>query len=383
MPGSIIFKPIEANLARDTDFITKMNPYCVFIVDKKRINSKVCKHGGKNPRWNDVVTVPFPSESKIQVEVMDKDMITKDDQIGSFEIDVSELRAKGKTGEWYPLFYKNKSAGKLLLEASFQDEESTEKDPNLVQPEFIEKEEAATIFEKPVVEEGVKTYVEQRQTVEPQTFLKEVDVVEIRPAEQTIEVMEPKKATKEVQYTEAVPIKKKIETIEPQLVTKEVEVMEPQVVTKTIQVVENVPVKKEVEVIESVPILKEVETLEPQTFTKEVEIIEQVPVMKIVTVTEPVHVKKAAEFVESVITTQATTKEIKPEAIISEEVTQSVGPATYIDEFNELSQKFSQITLTEEEKARYLAMSEEERLKLNEEEKWRWHEARRLASVKA
>jgi len=156
--------------------------------------------------------------------------------------------------------------------------------------------------------------------------------------------------------------------------------MEPRLVTKTIQVIENVPVTKEVEVIESIPRIQEVETFEPQTFTKQIEVTEQVPVTRQVTVTEPVHLKKAVEFVEPIITTQTITKEIRPEVIVNQEVTTSVGPATYVGEIRELSQKFSQITLTEQERSRYLAMTEQERLHLNQEELWRWHEARRLSS---
>jgi len=402
MPGTIVFKPIEANLTHNTDFLHKMNPYCAFIVGNKRINSQICKHGGKHPHWNDAVTVPFTNESKIMVELMDKDRITKDDHIGSFMIDLPELEAQGQSSKWYPLYYKNKPAGEILLEASFQGQpgfgglagqESTlnrefiqegslasgfvQRDEAIIQEPAIIQEEIL-VNEKPIVEEGTRTFVEQRQTVEPHTFLKEVDVVETRPVQQTIEVMEPRKVLKEVQYTEAVPVKKQIETIEPQVITKEVEVMEPRLVTKTIQVVENVPVKKQVEVIESVPIMREVETFEPQTFTKQIEVTEQVPVTKTVTVTEPVHMKKAVEFVEPIITTQTITKEIRPEVIVNEEITKSVGPATYIGEVRELSAKFSQITLTEQERARYLAMSEQDRLGLSEEERWRWHEARRL-----
>ena len=398
MPGTIVFKPIEANLTHNTDFIKKMNPYCAFIVGSKRINSQISKHGGKHPHWNDAVTVPYTNESKIMVELMDKDRITKDDLVGSFMVDLPEIEAQGQSSRWYPLYYKNKPAGEILMEASVQGTGmlgSQEfvgatgfQQETIVSQPLIQKEEVL-LSQQPVVEKEVgahltahdmlKTFVEQRQTVEPHTFIKEVDVVETRPVQQTIEVMEPRKVLKEVQYTEAIPVKKQIETIEPQVITKEVEVMEPRLVTKTIQVIENVPVKKQVEVIESVPIMREVETFEPQTFTKQVEVTEQVPVMKTVTVTEPVHLKKAVEFVEPIITTQTITKELRPEVIVNEQVTKSVGPATYIGEVRELSTKFSQITLTEQERARYLAMSEQERLKLSEEERWRWHEARRLS----
>jgi len=95
-------------------------------------------------------------------------------------------------------------------------------------------------------------------------------------------------------------------------------------------------------------------------------------------VTEPYHLKKNVEFVEPIITTQTIYKEVRPEVIVNESVTKSVGPATYIGEVREFNTKFSQLTLTEKEKTKYLAMSEQERLKLSEEEQWKCSEARRM-----
>jgi hypothetical protein len=383
MPGTITFKPIEANLTHNQNYIKKMNPYCAFIVGGKRINSQISKHGGKHPHWSDAVTVPYTTEAKIDVELMDKDRITKDDLVGSFQVDLPELQAQGQSSKWYPLYYKNKPAGEILLEASIHDEGFG----NLAQSEFVYREEER-VLNQPVKEEQIltqskpmealKTYVEQRQTVEPHTFMKEVDYVETRSVQQTIEVLEPRKVMKDVQYTDVVPCKKTIETIEPQVVTKEVEVIEPRLVTKTIQVVENVPVRKQVDVIESIPVIREIDTFESRTFTKQVEVTEQVPVSRTVTVTEPYHIKKNVEFVEPIITTQTITKEVRPEIIVNEQVTKSVGPATYLGEVREFSTKFSNVTLSEKENTKYLGMTEQEKLKLSEEEQWKWIEARRL-----
>jgi hypothetical protein len=320
MPGSYTLKPIEAKLTHDTELIGRMSPYCAFQLGETTVKSNICKKGGKNPHWDDVVTLPAPvnNESILNVHVMDKDRFTQDDQIGSVSVDLSALQTKGQSSKWYPLYYNNEPAGELLLEASFIPSDS--------------KSQFAG-FEENIVsnlEADAKIYQEQRQVVEPHTFTKEIDVVETVPVIQNVEVMEPVKIIKDVEYTEVVPVKKQIETVEPQVVKKEVEVIEPRVVTKTIQVVENVPVMKEVEVIESKPVIKEVETFEPQTFTKQVEVTDYVPVTKQVEVTEPIHVKKSVEFVEPVITTQTITKEIKEPVIVSEDVKTTVGPATMV-----------------------------------------------------
>jgi len=325
MPGSYTLKPIEANLTHNTELIGKMNPYCTFQLGETIVQSEVCKKGGKNPHWGDVVTLPVPinTESICQVNVMDKDRFTKDDLVGSISVDLSTLQTKGHSSKWYPIYYHDKPAGELLLEAAFISGDS--------KTQFAGREETIVDqTETSTLGADTKIYQEQRQVVEPHTFTKEVDVVETVPVMQNIEVMEPVKVTKDVEYTEVVPVMKQIETVEPQVVKKEVEVIEPRVVTKTIQVVENVPVMKEVEVIESIPVIKEVETFEPQTFTKQVEVTDYVPVTKQVQVSEPIHVKKAVEFVEDVITTQTITKEVKEPVIVNEEIKTTVGPATMI-----------------------------------------------------
>jgi len=86
MPGNVVFKPIEAHLTHDTELITKMDPYCAFIVGSQKFNSDVCKKGGKHPQWTDAVTVPVTSESTVTVNIMDKDTLTKDDLIGTFTL---------------------------------------------------------------------------------------------------------------------------------------------------------------------------------------------------------------------------------------------------------------------------------------------------------
>jgi len=356
MPGTIVFKPIEANLTHNTDLITKMNPYCVFVVGTERYNSQICKKGGKHPVWNDSISVPVGNESRLMVEVMDKDRITKDDTIGSFLIDIQEIESQQHVSKWYPLFYKNKPAGEVLLEADFQggsfgsnlnqgynleqgqmlnqgglSQTTAMQEENIVlsQPATFQEE---TIENRASLPEERKIWTEQRQVVEPHTFMKEIDVVETRPVLKEVEVLEGRKVMRDVQVTEAVPVKRQIETIEPKVVMKEVEVIEPRLVTKQIQVIENVPVMKEVEVIESVPVMKEIDTIEPQTFTRQIEVTEQVPVKKQVTVTEPITFKKSVEFVEPIITTKTITKEVQPAVVVDERITQEIGPATVIDQ---------------------------------------------------
>jgi len=289
------------------------------------------------------------------VEVMDKDRLTKDDIIGACSINLQDLQTNGAKQNWYPLFYKNKPAGEILMETSFQGGDFllqqkegfetgafTDKtmgfNKNRMEEEVLINQQQTGIHhhhhhheDKMLIEEAPrKVFTEQHQVVEPHTFMKNVDVVETVPVLKQIEVTEPRKVLREVEYTEAVPVTKTIEVVEPEVVMKEVNTVEPRVVTKTIQVIENVPVTKQVEVVEMRHTTKQIETFEPQTFHKQVEVIEQVPVMKTVEVSEPVTVSKSVEFVEDIITTQTVRKEIYEPMIVDQKITTQVGPATLV-----------------------------------------------------
>ena len=374
MPGSFVFRPIEANLKHNTNWIEKMAPYCVFYVENRRIAGQICKKGGKHPTWTDVITVPFTNQAHVTAQVMDRDKFTKDDAVGTFSIDLKEVEALGRVSKWYPIVYKNKAAGQIFIETSFQGNNQQQRlggsqqarlsQIGMVQSEVMTKQpqgilktessigqspkvskkltfsdqkgisieppqlmEENVIVNTPRVKEPSKIFLEQRQSVTPHKFVKEVEQVEARPSVKQVEIMEPRKVIKDVQYTQLVPVKKTIETFEPHLVTQEVEVVEPRLVTKQIQVVENVKVMRKIEMIESVPVLKEIETLEPRTFTKQMEVTEYFPVMAEVAVTELVPVKKAMEFVEPIITTKTITKEIQEAVVVNEQVAQSIGPA--------------------------------------------------------
>ena len=269
MPGTFVFKPIEANLTHSTDWLGKMDPYCVFLVENNRLNSQVCRKGGKHPYWNDTITVQTTNQSNAIVELKDKDTLTGDDSIGFCMIDLNEIESKGQVSKWYPLYYKKKPAGQILLKSQFQGggflpgnsprnftsgsqygfNQATymQNQSNYMQQQYTQSTQfdrqgmafsqhqfpssEMVLNRAPYLDES-KTFVEQIQKVEPHTFLRNVDVIETRPVVKEVEVFEPQRVMKEVQYTKIVPVKKQIETIEPRVVTKNVEVLEPRIVTK-------------------------------------------------------------------------------------------------------------------------------------------------------
>jgi len=120
MPGSYILKAIEAHLTHKTDLLTRMDPYCVFETSAGKIQGSVSQKGGKNPCWNDVVTIPNIGQSNVLVQIMEKDTFTRDDVVGTCVIDLNEVQMTGRVSRWYPLNYKNKLAGEILMECIFQ-----------------------------------------------------------------------------------------------------------------------------------------------------------------------------------------------------------------------------------------------------------------------
>jgi hypothetical protein len=403
MPGTFVFKPIEANLTHDTDLIGKMNPYCAFNVGNVRIKSQVCNKGGKHPHWNDCVTIPSSGEPTAVVDLMDKDKLTKDDTIGTFTIDLQEVQNRGSISKWYPLFYKNRPAGEILMEASFQAEGlgsqsygagstgsyvagsdyasgtagygtsnvaadygtstagygTSNTAMGLVAGGSLGTSVASEVFtgttgvlEEKVIEQhtsayqpGSKFYTEQSQIVTGQTFAKEVDVIETLPVQRQIETTVPQKVLKSVQVTEAVPVMKEVEVCEPVVVRKQIETMEPRLVTKTIQVVEDVPVMKDIDVVEMVSHIEKVETIEPQIVTRQVEVTEQVPVIQNVMTTEPITVKKLVEYEQPIITTKTITKELQQPVVVDQKITTEVGAATLVHGTERITTQFGNMSL--------------------------------------
>jgi len=151
MPGTYTFRPIQANLTHDTDWLGKMDPYCSYRVGATRVKGPVCRNGGKFPKWEDAtVNVPAPNDVSMVVDLMDKDKILHDDNIGTFVIDLVEIQNIGRISKWYPVYYHKKPAGEILMEAAFTPE-LVQREVHVVQPVLVEK----TIVEPVLVDKVV------------------------------------------------------------------------------------------------------------------------------------------------------------------------------------------------------------------------------------
>lgn len=124
MPGTLIIKPIEAELTHNTELIGKMSPYCLISAGTRRFKTEICKKGGKHPSWDTPIIIPVDHNqthlANVLVQLIDDQKLTHHDDIGYCMIDLNDIENKGSTSEWYELHFKNKPAGKILLDIAYQ-----------------------------------------------------------------------------------------------------------------------------------------------------------------------------------------------------------------------------------------------------------------------
>ncbi len=117
--GTVTFRPLEAKFNHDKDLIGKMDPYCKFKLGFHRGKSAVAKHQGKNPIWNDVITLKSKGQDHAKLKLKDKDRLSFNDRLGKVEIPLTTLYTIGKTSQWYPVMKGDKVAGEILVEMEY------------------------------------------------------------------------------------------------------------------------------------------------------------------------------------------------------------------------------------------------------------------------
>ena len=117
--GKLRLTVIEAKLKRDTDFWTKMDPYCKLKIREDTYKTKVLNNAGKLPKWNETFEIPVKYiGDDMLVEVWDED-VAADDVVGSGNVKLSSLCANGGIDEWFDIFYKGKKAGNVHFKSVF------------------------------------------------------------------------------------------------------------------------------------------------------------------------------------------------------------------------------------------------------------------------
>jgi hypothetical protein len=116
MGRRLLIRPVAAQLTHRTDFILfKMDPFVEIAIGPNRYKTTVHKNGGKRPQWNETFTHElYGNEGDMTVIVWDQDR-RKVDLVGETRINLAQVLAQGSSSNWYELFWRGKTAGRILI----------------------------------------------------------------------------------------------------------------------------------------------------------------------------------------------------------------------------------------------------------------------------
>ena len=117
--GNLTVRPVCAKLKEDTDFFTKMDPYCKVTVGSQTFKTKTHNNAGKNPQWADCLNFEIKGDNMLHVVIYDKDFITSDDFVAESYVNLIDVFQKGQVANWFPLKKKGKNSGQINLSMNF------------------------------------------------------------------------------------------------------------------------------------------------------------------------------------------------------------------------------------------------------------------------
>jgi hypothetical protein len=123
--GTLTITVKDAKLTRDTDIIGKQDPFVCLDLHSQfwSWKSKVIESGGKEPVWDEQVTVDVnTTKQKLNISVKDEDLGDSVETIGSTEIDLEQLTSKKDSDQWISLQFKGKDVGKIHFITAWADE---------------------------------------------------------------------------------------------------------------------------------------------------------------------------------------------------------------------------------------------------------------------
>jgi hypothetical protein len=153
--GTLTIRPVSAQITHDTDFFSKMDPFVVFIHGQERHKTHTCKGGGKHPKWNDYININVSTQDNIFIEIWDDDTFSKNKLIAVGEIHVSKIAQVGRLEEWINIFYDKKSAGTLMLEATYT---PIQQQQQIIINQNTNQWGQPTIQEKVIIQENVNQW---------------------------------------------------------------------------------------------------------------------------------------------------------------------------------------------------------------------------------
>ena len=114
-PGKMKVKIVKAELTRDTEMFSEMDPFCQMTYKKCDYKTQTHQEGGKKPKWNREFEIHVDNiNDPIKFWVGEKDL-TWDDDVGTAELTVKDIIGEGLNGkdDWYGIQYKGEPSGKI------------------------------------------------------------------------------------------------------------------------------------------------------------------------------------------------------------------------------------------------------------------------------
>ncbi|KAL6290196.1 elicitor-responsive protein 3-like [Prunus yedoensis var. nudiflora] len=94
--GTLEVLLVEAKGLKNTDFLSKIDPYVVFTVKTQEKKSNVAKGQGNEAEWNESFLFTVSEDvSELRLKIMDKDTFTADDFVGEATIPLEPLFTEG------------------------------------------------------------------------------------------------------------------------------------------------------------------------------------------------------------------------------------------------------------------------------------------------
>jgi Ca2+-dependent lipid-binding protein len=119
---------IEGKRLEDKAWIGKQNPYCKFEIEGHKVKTKADKHGGREPQWNETLTMQLKEvtgSSRVLIECDSSEVISKA-RIGRIEMTLRDFFEKfygKKQGTWTELYDfddNQRSIGSLCLSVTWE-----------------------------------------------------------------------------------------------------------------------------------------------------------------------------------------------------------------------------------------------------------------------
>ena len=117
--GQLIIKPVAAQLTYSTEWIGKMDCYCKIVVGGNVFQTRPAHDQDKHPNWQEAFTARVNGEQSMQVTLLDKDNVTRDDYVGEATINIAQVYQTRQSSNWYPVMRRGRNIGQIMIIMEF------------------------------------------------------------------------------------------------------------------------------------------------------------------------------------------------------------------------------------------------------------------------